>query len=509
MFSAILDPTATELAYTRAPRRKQEAHANSRAENVERQRIEENLRAAILLMQAVSQAQLDFAGGKSLEEVLGSLLQTLLHALKARQLYLREEADAGLSYEPATVHIAAGPHEAAVGFAKLMAVADRVMVESVVVDRVIVDRVVAEKQAVTVHAATHDNAPVAHDAPLSYVGVALILPQVARGEQPTSQQVIPVAPLGSIVIAGRADYFTTEALWLVQQVAATAAQLIVSRRNEVRRRAAELALAEERALFAQRVAARTGELERAVRLKDEFMATMNHEMRTPLHALLLYTDILQAPHAAPLNERQQRAVSSIRESAHHLLLLINDTLDVAKMDAGRLALDIKPTEIESLCQSAMRIVAEMARKKQIELEYENSQKLTHLEGDERRIKQMLVNLLSNAIKFTPDGGQVGLQIGADDQQDAILFTVWDTGSGIAPDEMKLLFQPFVQLKNSHPRQQSGTGLGLFLVARMCELHGGCVSVSSEVGKGSRFTIALPHHQAQATLARDKVLLYSG
>jgi len=173
-------------------------------------------------------------------------------------------------------------------------------------------------------------------------------------------------------------------------------------------------------------------------------------------------------------------------------------LDVAKMDAGKLSLDIQPHAVTSICQSSLHLVAEMAKKKKIEVHVELDQSVAQVDVDERRLKQMLVNLLSNAIKFTAEGGQIGLEVKADGNEHRVHFVVWDTGVGIAPNDMGKLFQPFVQLDSSLSRQHGGTGLGLYLVSRMAELHGGSVAVSSEPSKGSRFTISLPWHpMAQA------------
>jgi CheY-like chemotaxis protein len=186
-----------------------------------------------------------------------------------------------------------------------------------------------------------------------------------------------------------------------------------------------------------------------------------------------------------------RAAVGIRESANHLLLLINDILDVAKMDAGKLNMEIRATSVENLCQSTLRLVNEIAHKKNIEISYHRATEVGEIDADERRLKQMVVNLLGNAIKFTPEGGKVGLEVSGDAARNMVTFSVWDTGIGISQEDIKKLFQPFVQLDSSHMRQHGGTGLGLFLVYRMAELHGGSVSVTSEVGQGSRFTVSLP------------------
>jgi signal transduction histidine kinase/ActR/RegA family two-component response regulator len=240
-----------------------------------------------------------------------------------------------------------------------------------------------------------------------------------------------------------------------------------------------------------REAERTAEIARAARAKYEFMATMNHELRTPLNAILLYAESLERKLTGPLNQRQERAVRSILDSARHLVLIINDVLDVAKIDAGKLDMEIRSTTIENVCQSSLLLISEMAQKKQLEIQYHCSPNVTQVDVDERRLKQMLVNLLSNAIKFTPEGGNIGLEVSGDNENNTVQFTVWDTGIGIDEENIKKLFQPFVQLDVTHAHHEGGTGLGLFLVRRMAELHGGSVAVTSKVNQGSRFTISVP------------------
>ena len=252
----------------------------------------------------------------------------------------------------------------------------------------------------------------------------------------------------------------------------------------------------------EREAERTVELARAAQAKYEFVASMNHELRTPLNAVLLNAESLQLRLAGPLNERQARAVRGIQESAQHLLSIINDILDVAKIDAGKLSVNIISTAVEPLCQSSLLLVSGMAQKKQLDLHYDRSPNVTQLDADEGRLKQMLVNLLSNAIKFTPEGGKVGLEVRGDTENNTIHFTVWDTGVGLSQEDIEKLFQPFVQLNISDTHHFGGTGLGLFLVHRMAELHSGSVSVTSEVNQGSRFTISLPWHQQPHSLNVD-------
>jgi CheY-like chemotaxis protein/nitrogen-specific signal transduction histidine kinase len=251
-------------------------------------------------------------------------------------------------------------------------------------------------------------------------------------------------------------------------------------------------------LLAQRVEERTAELKkanaklsRANRLKDEFLASMSHELRTPLSAILGMSEVLQKGIHGPLNDRQVKDLQRIEESGCHLLELINDILDVAKIGADKLQLKTSRVSVESVCQASLRFVIQDASKKNLRVSSNINGSLTVLLADERRLKQILVNLLSNAVKFTPEGGSIGLEVADDEEQQMVHFTVWDTGIGIPQEDMELLFQPFVQLDGGLSRQYSGTGLGLALVYKMTELHGGSISVESEVGHGSRFTISLP------------------
>ena len=261
---------------------------------------------------------------------------------------------------------------------------------------------------------------------------------------------------------------------------------------------AERALADERALLARRVEERTSDLSianaqlaRAVRMKDEFLASMSHELRTPLTGILGLSEALQKNLYGEVNERQQQALTNIGESGAHLLSLINDILDLSKIEAGRLDLEISPVSIGAVCRSSVRLVSQAAQKKNITILLRNSAADENIMADERRVKQVLVNLLSNAVKFTPDKGQVELVVHLDQERGALLFMVTDTGIGIQQSELKQLFQPFVQLDAGLSRAYPGTGLGLSLVLKLVELHGGGVSVESEPGKGSQFTVLLP------------------
>jgi signal transduction histidine kinase/CheY-like chemotaxis protein len=270
------------------------------------------------------------------------------------------------------------------------------------------------------------------------------------------------------------------------------------------RKRMEEALIDERALLARRVDERTAdlsaanaELARTAMLKDEFLASMSHELRTPLNAVLGLSEALQEEVYGPLNDRQRRSLHGIEESGRHLLDLINDVLDLAKIGAGKLELDLDSVSIETICQSSLRLIKQLAHTKRLSVKLTIDPAVTLLYVDARRVKQILVNLLGNAVKFTPEGGSIGLEVAGDAARQAVDLTVWDTGIGIAQEQMPQLFQPFVQLDSRLARQYEGTGLGLVLVYRMVELHGGSIGVTSDVGHGSRFTVALPWHSANA------------
>jgi signal transduction histidine kinase/CheY-like chemotaxis protein len=241
----------------------------------------------------------------------------------------------------------------------------------------------------------------------------------------------------------------------------------------------------------QRVAERTAELEEANRAKDKFLANMSHELRTPLNSILGMSETLLEQRRGPLNERQQTSLQVIESSGRHLLELINDILDLSKIEAGMFDYYPQVVEMDTLCRSSLAFVREQATRKSIDLNYEADKNVSEIFADPRRLKQILVNLLNNAVKFTPENGKVSLQVHAETEEDLVQLSVIDTGVGIAPEDLKQLFQPFIQVDSHLNRQYEGTGLGLALVQKLTDLHGGSVQVESEVGNGSRFTINLP------------------
>jgi signal transduction histidine kinase len=192
-----------------------------------------------------------------------------------------------------------------------------------------------------------------------------------------------------------------------------------------------------------------------------------------------------------LSERQNYTLKHIESSGRHLLALINDILDISKIEAGQVQLEMELVWVESLCQASLQFVRQSAHKKQILVNFSVDPTLTTIQADGRRLKQILINLLSNAVKFTPEKGVIGLEVMGDTDNQMVHFTVWDTGIGIAPEDIDRLFQPFVQLDARLARHYTGTGLGLALVQRMVSMHEGHIQVESEVGKGSHFTVSLP------------------
>ena len=277
----------------------------------------------------------------------------------------------------------------------------------------------------------------------------------------------------------------------------------------------------------QELALSNQELARATRLKDEFLASMSHELRTPLNVILGLSESFQDEVFGSINDRQQKSIITIEKSGKHLLALINDILDLSKMEANKFQLELIDVSIQSICQNSTLFIKELALKRQIRLNTQLPEQLKYLNirVDDLRFRQVLINLLSNAVKFTPEGGSIILDVrvlngeigaevdgwmdwnenipfGVDDLTSVgqnsspqisqqIAFSIIDTGIGIAPENMDKLFQSFVQIDSSLNRQYAGTGLGLSLVKRIVEMHGGIVSVQSEVGRGSCFTVSLP------------------
>jgi signal transduction histidine kinase len=230
------------------------------------------------------------------------------------------------------------------------------------------------------------------------------------------------------------------------------------------------------------------------RLKSDFLATVSHELRTPLNSILGFSEVLSGIDA--LDDKQKRYVGNIRRSGSMLLEMINDILDLAKMESGKMEVRLSEFRIGALVAAQCDMARPLAEKKNLELEYDVPSGLPPLRQDQAKVQQILSNLLSNAIKFTPEGGRI--LVSADcDQVGNLRLTVTDTGIGISPEDQQLVFEKFRQAGGALPdgdamtREYSGTGLGLSIVRELCRLLGGDVSLTSELGKGSTFTIRLP------------------
>lgn len=238
----------------------------------------------------------------------------------------------------------------------------------------------------------------------------------------------------------------------------------------------------------QELLAHNQELQQTNQLKSEFLANTSHEIRTPLSSILGFTHLMREQGFSSTNLRHQEYLNIILSSGQHLLALINDILDLSKIEANQLDLQRETLDVRDSCQMAMTLVRERAVDKGLELQLDIAPEVTTVVADPLRLNQMLFNLLSNAVKFTPQG-RVGLTVAR--QHDFLLFTVWDTGVGISEEQQRLLFKPYSQIANTAVGREEGTGLGLALTQKLAELHGGWATAQSELNQGSRFTVALP------------------
>ena len=229
-------------------------------------------------------------------------------------------------------------------------------------------------------------------------------------------------------------------------------------------------------------------LEVASQHKSEFLANMSHELRTPLNAVIGFSEVLSERMFGELNDKQAEYVQDINASGTHLLSLINDILDLSKIEAGRMELELADFHLPQAIENALVLVRERALRRGITLEQSIDPRLGEIQGDERKIKQVLLNLLSNAIKFTPEGGRVGVRAAPVDEH--VEVAVSDTGVGIAPEDLEAVFEEFRQV-GAAEKKAEGTGLGLALARKFIELHGGRIWVQSQVGVGSTFTFTLP------------------
>jgi signal transduction histidine kinase/signal transduction protein with GAF and PtsI domain len=233
------------------------------------------------------------------------------------------------------------------------------------------------------------------------------------------------------------------------------------------------------------------QLEIANKHKSEFLANMSHELRTPLNAIIGFSEVLSERMFGEVNEKQAEYLKDIHESGRHLLSLINDILDLSKIEAGRMELELSSFHLPTALSNAMTLVRERAQRHGIQLGLEIEEQLGEVNADERKFKQIMLNLLSNAVKFTPDGGKV--DVSARRANGAVEVAVCDTGIGIAPEDQALVFEEFRQVGRDGTRKAEGTGLGLALTKRFVELHGGAIRLDSTPGRGSTFSFTLPLH----------------
>lgn len=264
-------------------------------------------------------------------------------------------------------------------------------------------------------------------------------------------------------------------------------QLNVVLEDEVEKATAELRRANEDLQLANQ------EIQAASQMKTQFLAHMSHELRTPLNAIIGFSEILEDQTFGPMNERQERYIQNILKSSRHLLTLINDILDLTKVEAGKMELISSQFLLQDCLRQVLDVLDPLARNKGIEVVSELADDFPILEADETRMQQILFNLLSNAIKFTSEGGTVSTRVQMT-EDNIVRIEVEDTGIGIKKEHQDLIFSEFRQVDETYARRYEGTGLGLALTKRLVELHEGTIWVESEEGKGSTFTFTIPQKQ---------------
>ena len=253
--------------------------------------------------------------------------------------------------------------------------------------------------------------------------------------------------------------------------------------------ASQSALAIENARLFSEIEDKSRQLEEANQHKSEFLASVSHELRTPLNAIIGFSEVMLERLFGEVNEKQEEYLNDILSSGRHLLSLINDILDLAKIEAGRMELELGAFDVPQAIDNTLMLVRERAMRRGITLERSVEPRLGEINGDERKVKQVLLNLLSNAVKFTPEGGRIEVRAVVADG--TVEISVSDTGVGIAPEDHEAVFEEFRQVGSDYARRHEGTGLGLALARRFVELHGGRIWVKSQVGQGSTFTFAIP------------------
>jgi signal transduction histidine kinase len=257
--------------------------------------------------------------------------------------------------------------------------------------------------------------------------------------------------------------------------------------------ATQSALAIQNARLFRELADKSRQLEVASQHKSEFLANMSHELRTPLNAIIGFSEVLKDRMFGELNEKQEEYLKDIYASGTHLLSLINDILDLSKIEAGRMELELTDFDLPAALDNAIILVRERAARHGISLHKSFDERLGQIHADERKVRQVVLNLLSNAIKFTPEGGRI--DVGAVPKDGFVEVSVTDTGIGIAPEDQEKVFEEFRQVGTA-AKKVEGTGLGLTLCRKFVELHGGRIWVKSQEGVGSTFTFTIPVHRSE-------------
>ncbi len=318
--------------------------------------------------------------------------------------------------------------------------------------------------------------------------------ELVRGEGIVSTLVVPIPlkgkTIGLLYVANRRPtIFTPGDQEILSRLAAQAAIAIENATlyAQVRQYAEELEANVEARTRELQVANR--QLEAASQHKSEFLSNMSHELRTPLNAVIGFSELLLERLFGELNEKQAEFLQDILSSGRHLLSLINDILDLSKVEAGRMELMLDCFNLPLAIENAMTLVRERASRHGITLRLTMDERLGEFVADERKLRQILLNLLSNAVKFTPDGGRVGVNAAL--AAGCVAISVSDTGIGVAPEYHEAIFEEFLQIASEKSQKREGTGLGLALAKKFVELHGGKIWVQSEMGKGSTFTFTLP------------------
>jgi signal transduction histidine kinase len=304
-------------------------------------------------------------------------------------------------------------------------------------------------------------------------------PRVVQGARTMGFKAIIFAPM---IFEGRG----IGAIWVARRVAGAFTDKQITLLKTF---ADQAVIAIQNARLFREIQEKSAQLEVANKHKSDFLANMSHELRTPLNAIIGFSEVLSERMFGELNEKQADYLKDIHESGKHLLSLINDILDLSKIEAGRMDLEVSTFDLPSALSNAMTLVRERAQRHGIALSLNVDKRLGAFQADERKFKQIVLNLLSNAVKFTPDGGRV--DVSATKYDGKIEVAVKDTGIGIAPEDQAAVFEEFKQVGRDYTKKAEGTGLGLTLTKRFVELHGGEISLQSAPGKGSTFTITLP------------------